>query len=278
MSAEGYHAAVGAFFSNEVEALEELDRTNAIHAYIRRESLAALKRSFTPPGPLLEFGFGTGTEAIELARAGFRLVGVDPSEAMVNRAKEKADREGVAPLCDFRLGSTADAGSLLEEFGEESFAGAFATLGPLNCEPNLEGFSAQLARLLFPGAALVALVINRLCVWETALFLCKGDFRKAFRRAAREWAPLRDASSGAPIPVFTYSPRSFARRFEPHFEVADCFALPAVLPPPYADRVLARFGGLPKLLETADRRLARRWPVAFLGDHFEIVLRRTERT
>jgi ubiquinone/menaquinone biosynthesis C-methylase UbiE len=270
-----YYDRLGAYFSEEVDLLDELDRTNRSHAYMRRVSLETLTRTFTPPGPLLEFGFGTGTEAVHLARAGFRVVGVDPSPAMLERAREKASQAGFGPSCDLRSGSTADLAALVDEFGERSFGGAFATLGPLNCEPDLPSFARDLRRVLRPGSALVALVINRFCAWEVAAFIGRADFRKAFRRFATEWGPLAGSGggAGAPLRVFTYSPRSFARAFAPAFSVEECFALPAIMPPPYASPLVDRLGHLGDVLEAAEGRLAGRWPFPWVGDHFEVVLR-----
>jgi hypothetical protein len=57
------------------------------------------------------------------------------------------------------------------------------------------------------------------------------------------------------------------------FVLEERFALPAFLPPPNGAGALARFGALPRLLERADSALSHRWPVPWLGDHFEAILR-----
>lgn len=44
------------------------------------------------PGPVLELGCGTGRVALPLARAGVDLVGIDRSEAMLDRARRRARR------------------------------------------------------------------------------------------------------------------------------------------------------------------------------------------
>ncbi len=55
------------------------------------------------PGPsVLEFGCGTGTNAIELARRGYRVTAVDIVDVPVDRAREKARQAGLA--IDFRVG------------------------------------------------------------------------------------------------------------------------------------------------------------------------------
>jgi SAM-dependent methyltransferase len=273
-SDSAYHAALGAYFSAEADLLDTLDIENPIHAYIRRESLRTLRASFDPPGPLLEFGYGTGTEAIELAKAGSSVVGLDPSPQMQVRAREKAKTAGVNEKCDFRLGSTADTAALLDQFGKARFRGCFATLGPLNCEPDLLTFARGVADLLAPETRLVALVLNRNCFWETSLNLSKGDFRRAFRRHVPSWSVITDRHNGGSLPVFTYSPRSFAHFFRRSFEIEGLIGLPSVLPPPHAAPAFSRVHGLLPLLERADARLRARWPMRSLGDHFQIVLRR----
>ncbi len=268
-----YYEALGQYFGAEVELLDALDADNPVHRYIRRESLATLERAFVAPGPLLEIGYGTGFEAVHLARRGFRMVGIDPSGPMQARARERARAEGVAELCDFRIGSTADLPSLLDEVGAGTFRGCYATLGPFNCEPDLRATARALGRLLSPGSRLVGMILNRYCAWETAVYLATGDFRRAFRRQVRGWSDLHGEGGGPPIAIYTYTPASFARAFAPDFAVEDLFALPVALPPPYVASRLRRAPGLLKLLESADVGLCRRPILRGLGDHFEVVLR-----
>ncbi len=46
-------------------------------------------------GQALEIGCGTGTNAIELARRGFRVIAIDVSQKAIEVAAQKADAEGV---------------------------------------------------------------------------------------------------------------------------------------------------------------------------------------
>ncbi|MBI5459445.1 class I SAM-dependent methyltransferase [Methanobacterium sp.] len=52
---------------------------------------------------ILDVGCGTGRHAIELSKRGYHVTGVDLSENMLNRAREKASMVGVE--IDFRLGN-----------------------------------------------------------------------------------------------------------------------------------------------------------------------------
>jgi SAM-dependent methyltransferase len=54
-----------------------------------------------PPGPILDAGCGTGRVAIELARRGFRTVGVDIDAGLLDRARAKA------PDLEWHLGDLA---------------------------------------------------------------------------------------------------------------------------------------------------------------------------
>ncbi len=47
--------------------------------------------------PILDIGCGTGRHAIELARRGYRVTGIDLSPAQIDRAKAKAAAAGVTP-------------------------------------------------------------------------------------------------------------------------------------------------------------------------------------
>jgi len=62
---------------------------------------------------ILDIGCGTGRHAIELARRGYRVTGVDLSENQLNRAREKAKEAGVE--VDFQAADAREL-SFLQEF------------------------------------------------------------------------------------------------------------------------------------------------------------------
>lgn len=106
----------------------------------------------TAPGKAVEFGCGTGTNAIALARRGWQVVAVDIAGVAILRAKLKARKAGVS--VDFRQGSAPEAGSL--ELAPLSFdfgldIGCFHVL---SSEQRLR-YASHLAQLLRPGATLM---------------------------------------------------------------------------------------------------------------------------
>jgi SAM-dependent methyltransferase len=106
------------------------------------------------PGPtLLEFGCGTGTNAIELARRGYRVTAVDLVEIAVEKAREKARRAGVTvdlrqgDLTQLDLGGPYDA--LLD-------SGVYHGIR----QRDLEGFHRVLERVTRPRTRWLSLAGN----------------------------------------------------------------------------------------------------------------------
>lgn len=66
-------------------------------------------------GPVLEVGCGSGRIAVPLAAAGLDVTAIDPSPAMLARARKHADEEGVSVR--FVEGGLADAALPADHFG-----------------------------------------------------------------------------------------------------------------------------------------------------------------
>lgn len=66
--------------------------------------LAALRAAAGSGHRLLELGCGTGRHAIEFARAGMEVTGIDMSAEMVERATARIASSGVSPAPDLRVG------------------------------------------------------------------------------------------------------------------------------------------------------------------------------
>jgi len=100
---------------------------------------------------VIGFGAGVGVEALAQRLTGGRIVGADPSEAMLKaatRRNRRAVREGKVALHQ----ATADA----IPAGDRAFDGAIAVNVLQLCEP-LERTASELARVMKPGARLVSL-------------------------------------------------------------------------------------------------------------------------
>jgi SAM-dependent methyltransferase len=108
-----------------------------------------------PSRRVLELGCGPGQHARALADAGFEVVGIDRSEAMI----ADATAEPVPANLRFVLGDVTEADRLVDgTFGAAICLGN--TLPHLADESRLAAFTAAAARLLDPGAPLLLQILN----------------------------------------------------------------------------------------------------------------------
>ncbi|MGI9234261.1 MAG: class I SAM-dependent methyltransferase [Woeseiaceae bacterium] len=214
---------------------------------------------------ILEIGCGTGEDAIHLARRGQNVLATDASAAMLQVAKEKAQRAGCAQRIEFRRVPMERLGS---ELSEESFDGVFSNFGAVNCASRLDEVIAEIAPLLRADAPLIWVVMGRHVPWEWAWFLARGEWHKAFRRQRNGGVTWRD------LHILYPTPNELARSLSLHFTPVRRSALGFVLPPTYASRWLENSPRLFAAL-THIERVAQHWqPLAALADHYIMEARR----
>jgi len=100
----------------------------------------------TPPGKALDLGCGTGTNAITLARHGWRVTGVDFIPKAILAARAKAARSGFA--IDFLVESVTDLSGLSGPFDYVLDIGCLHALK----EEDRTRYAANVSRLLGPQA------------------------------------------------------------------------------------------------------------------------------
>jgi len=142
------------------------------------------------PHTVLDAGCGTGRVAIELARRGCDVVGVDIDPTMLDTARRKA------PCLRWMAADLADA-TVLDERGEPQRFDAAVLAGNVMIfvTPGTEGaVIANLARHLVPGGALVAgfqLIRGRLDLATYDALAAAAGLRLADRWSTWERAPWR---------------------------------------------------------------------------------------
>ena len=125
--------------------VEYYDKTRSLSS-ASMDKLVPLIRRTVGDGPCLEIGVGTGRIALPLQAAGTDMVGLDLSQAMMQRLVHNAG--GVAPFPLVR----ADASSL--PFIDDSFAAALA-VHVLHLIPEWRQALAELGRVVRPSGPLV---------------------------------------------------------------------------------------------------------------------------
>jgi len=216
---------------------------------------------------LLDLGCGTGIDAAEFARRGYRVVATDWSPSMVARTSARAG--------DASLGGRLQARHLgVQELDrlDGSFDGIYSNFGPLNCAPDLKEVANQCARLLRPGGVMVFSVMGRICPWEAAHYALRGRFRRAAVRAARGATAV--GMNRHTIWTKYYLPREFYRPFAGQFRLAGYSALSLFMPPPYMVDRYERRPDWYERLGRLDDRFGKLPLLRDMGDHFLIVMHR----
>jgi SAM-dependent methyltransferase len=125
-------------------------------AEAREQALAAARLSgCRDDGDLLDVPCGFGRHSVPLARAGYRVVGVDRSQALIDEARRRGGGEQWPKLV------RADYREL--PLGDESFDAAlnlFSSLGYLGDEGDTKVL-AEIRRVLRPGGRLVVEIMHR---------------------------------------------------------------------------------------------------------------------
>jgi SAM-dependent methyltransferase len=207
---------------------------------------------------VLELACGTGEDAVHLGGRGVAVLATDASGEMVEAARRKVVRLGLAGLVEARRLPF----ERLADLPEGAFDGAFSNFGGANCAGDLAGLARDLARVVRPGAPLLLCVMGPLVPWEWLWFGLHGDLRAAFRRLRRGGAPWRG------LRIVYPSPRRLARLFRPGFRLTRRAAIGAFVPLPAAEPWARRHPALVARLDAQERRWEATWPLPWLADHY----------
>ncbi|MGQ0722998.1 MAG: class I SAM-dependent methyltransferase [Candidatus Eiseniibacteriota bacterium] len=127
---------------------------------IRREApfLDAVTRA-APVRKLLDVGCGSGEHTRHFAELGWRAVGIDVSERMIEEAKVLAGTTAAGGLARFEQSAAAEAAQLPEApFGAAICLGN--TLAFLETESDVRGLFGGVAAALAPGAPFLVQMLN----------------------------------------------------------------------------------------------------------------------
>ena len=233
------------------------------------EFIRLVLNSYRGPLKILEINCGTGEDALQLSRAGHRVIATDASEVMIEKARHKASllREAEArfEVCEFD--------QLKDRFAGQEFDLIISNFGGLNCidKKHLEKFSAQLSELLTERGKLFFVIMGSSCLWEILYYLFKLRPATAFRRMRKS---IIFQSGGVEIPVFYHSPRNLRKIFHPLYTY--CFSRPVGLfiPPSYLDKQFQNRQKWLKSLARFENKFNQYKALANFADHYCIIFQK----
>jgi SAM-dependent methyltransferase len=252
----------------------DYDRSNALNPILcdmRARAWQAIDALVGPGSHILDLGCGPGCDAEHFAAQGHRVTAIDWSPAMVAEARRRVRAAGCAHRVDVQHVGIDEIERLAPV--DALFDVAYSSFGPLNCVVDPEAAARMIVRRLRPGGLLVASVIGRVCPWEIAVHLARGQAARAMIRFRRGLVPV--PLEGRTVWTRYYAPREFERLFlEAGLTRVSLRALGLFVPPPYLQAFVARHTTLVAALQRLEDRVAG-WPVLRgWGDHFLVVLRK----
>ncbi len=253
-------------FSLTAEKYDSFAQDHPHQARMRGKVYAHLQGLLPAGSRILELNAGTGIDAVELARRGYRIHATDIAPGMLDRLRLKAGEVGMQERI------TAEERSFLQLDGVPGapFDAVFSDLGGLNCISNLSPVIAQLPRVTKPGGIVTWVLMPHVCLWEMAEVF-RLNFKVAFRRFSQRG--VRANLEGLHFPVYYFSPHQVIQWFGPEFELVRLEGLSVITPTAESKALAKRYQRLYRVLAWMDDRLSPRWPWYGWGDFYILSMR-----
>ncbi|MEZ5082787.1 MAG: class I SAM-dependent methyltransferase [Bacteroidales bacterium] len=260
-------------FDNVAQLYDESFTSSGIGKALRRQVYVYLETILPENKPLdiLELNCGTGHDALYFAKRGHNVIATDISSDMIAVANDKAKRE--KPIASVRF-VVSDMRDLSEISNGEKFDLIFSNFGGLNCldSKDLKILSYKLSLLLKKGGRFIAVVMPKICLWESAYFIVKFKMKNVLRRNTNDSVMVNVGNSK--VETWYYSPGDFKRIFVNEFQVVNRKPVGIMLPPSYMEPYYQKKPYALKRLEYAERLIGNIPALSYLADHFLIDFRK----
>lgn len=202
---------------------------------------------------VLDIGCGTGEDALHLARLGAQVLALDASPEMVRIARGKGVNARLLPIEGIHALAVA-------------FDVVLSNFGGLNCIRDLSTLRETLARLVRPQGYLAVCLMGRFCLWESAHYALRGQFKKA----ARRWRGETLTSAGLRVSYLTL--KQVRQALSPGFDLVADVGIGISVPPSFVEGAPAP---LLNALACMDARIDSSKIGRAIGDHRLFVFRRS---
>lgn len=219
---------------------------------------------------MLELNCGTGEDAVLFSDRGFNIIATDISEEMLKVTQQKVQQYSM----QHRISSQyLDLESFNESSFNKKFDLIFSNFGGLNCinPQSLQILLKKLPLALNKGGRFIAVIMPKNCLWESAYFLAKFSFGKAFRRWTNNEV-LTDLQ-GVSSYTWYYSPRQIINWSNAHFEPVQHKPIGFALPPSYLEPFFKRRSSWLRQLDRMENKLNALPVLSRFSDHYLIDLR-----
>jgi SAM-dependent methyltransferase len=262
--AELVYADLEAAFDGVAENYDHHIMDNPMNLWLRNRSVHHLSQSFHAGDLVLEIGCGTGTETLEVAKRGVKVIACDISSKMLSVLRDKAAAAGLGDLIVPVHGHPGVLKEELRRLGYGRVDGAYSTYGAVNTEPRLEGMFRELHDLVKEDGLLLLGVWNKYCLYEILGYALRG---RPSMSVARLRNPVPVGKSRFCIASWAYSVGSLDRIASPFFKLRKVYGVEMFLPPSNLTRYLPRGRAL-GLLKGLETTIEGTFPWNRLGDHF----------
>lgn len=259
-----HDANVAEAFSRKAAVYDAFGQNHANLARMRRKFYDHVTRVMPSGGCLLEINAGTGQDAVELARRGYRVHATDFAPGMLAQIEDKIARHDLGGRLTMQPLSFTE----LERVTGGPFDGLYSNSGGLNCTADLTAVTRRLPDVLRPGARVTWVVMPRICPWELAI--TPKDPRVGTRRLRR--GGILAHVEGVRFMTYYYSAAAVQRAFGPRFRPVAQQGLSVFTPPADNKTFAVNHPRLYRSLARLDDLLSIRWPFNGWGDFFILTM------
>lgn len=253
-------------FSRTAEKYDAFAEDHPNQTRMRSKVYSHVQRYLPAGSRILELNAGTGIDAVELARRGYRVHATDIAQGMLDRLDDKITQSGLKEKITIQQCSFTE----LNNIQGAPFDAVFSDLGGLNCIPDLAPVIAQLPHVLRPHGLVTWVLMPPVCLWEMAEIF-RGHPRLAFRRFARNGT--RAHLEGLYFTVYYFTPKQVLKWFGDEYDCLGIQGLSVITPTAESKNFAKRYTRLYQTLCWLDDRLASLPPWRGWGDFFIITMR-----